>query len=169
MNKLLVFATILFLISAVTGCGIMPVRQAPEPEEAIISNAKRADLTDSKTIKHKLYQQHRQWKGTKYTLGGLSKEGVDCSGFVYVTYLEKLGIELPRSTKLQSQIGKEIKCSELRPGDLIFFKTSVKVRHVGIYLENEKFLHASKIKGVMISNLSDYYWDDKYWHSRRVD
>ena len=54
-------------------------------------------------------------------MGGLSKEGIDCSGFVYVTYLEKFGIELPRSTKLQSQIGKEVKRSEIRPGDLVFF------------------------------------------------
>ena len=56
----------------------------------------------------------------------------------------------------------------LEEGDLVFFKTSVKVRHVGIYIENGKFIHASTKEGVTISRLSDYYWKDKYSHSRRV-
>ena len=101
-------------------------------------------------------------------MGGLSKKGVDCSGLVYLTYRENLGIEIPRSTALQSKTGKEVKRSELRAGDLVFFKTSYKVRHVGIYIEDGKFFHASTSKGVMISNLNDYYWKDKYWHSRRM-
>ena len=166
MKRILSFVTILFLIFTTTGCSLLTVRH--EPEDIIISKAKRADLDDSKTIKEKIYLQYQQWKDTKYARGGLSKKGIDCSGFVYVTYLEKLGIELPRSTKLQSQIGKEIKHSELRSGDLVFFKTSLKVRHVGIYIEKGKFLHASTKEGVTISKLSDNYWKDKYWHSRRV-
>jgi cell wall-associated NlpC family hydrolase len=167
MKKILSFATILFLTFEATGCSLLTVRH--EPKDIIISNEKREDLDGSKTIKEKMYLQYQQWKDTKYARGGLSKKGIDCSGLVYVTYLEKLGIELPRSTKLQSQIGKEIKRSELRSGDLVFFKISVKVRHVGIYIENGKFLHASTKEGVTISSLSDYYWKNKYWHSRRVD
>ncbi len=115
-----------------------------------------------------MYQQHTQWKGVKYKMGGLSKKGIDCSGFAYATYREKFGIALPRSTKLQSQVGTEIEKKQLRPGDLVFFKTGLKVRHVAIYIEDGKFLHASTKKGVMISKLNDYYWDDKYWHARRV-
>ena len=166
MKKILSFATILFLTFTATGCSLLTVRH--EPKDIITSNAKRADLDDSKAIKEKMYLQYQQWKDTKYARGGLSKKGIDCSGLVYVTYLEKLGIELPRSTKLQSQIGKKIKRSELRSGDLVFFKTSFKVRHVGIYIENGKFIHASTKEGVTISKLSDYYWKDTYWHSRRV-
>jgi len=169
MNKRLPLAIILFLIFALTGCSLRPVGQTPSPQEMIAPNGKRADLTDSKAIKAKMYLQYRQWKGTPYAFGGLSKKGIDCSGFVYVTYLEKFGLEIPRSTKLLSKFGKEIKPSEIRPGDLVFFKITPMVRHVGIYLEKGKFLHASKSKGVMISNLGDYYWKDKYWHSRRVD
>ena len=165
-KKLLFLATILFLTFVASSCSLSPVRH--KPKDIIISNAKRADLADSKAIKEKLYLQYQQWKGAKYVMGGLNKKGIDCSGLVYVTYLEKLSIELPRSTKLQSQIGKEIKRSELRSGDLVFFKTGFKVRHVGIYIENGKFLHTSTKDGVTISKLSDYYWKDKYWHSRRV-
>lgn len=119
-------------------------------------------------IKKKMYLQYQQWKGTKYSMGGLSKQGVDCSGLVYAIYREQLGIELPRSTKLQSQVGKKIDRSDLRPGDLVFFKTGFKARHVGIYIENDKFLHTSTKKGVTISKLNDYYWKDRYWYSRRV-
>ena len=166
MKKVLSFATILFLVFAPTGCSPLIVRH--EPKDIIISNEKRADLANFKAIKGKIYLQYQQWKGTKYEKGGLSKKGIDCSGLVYLKYLEKLGIELPRSTELLSQIGKEVKRSELRSGDLVFFKTGPKVCHVGIYIENGKFLHTSEKKGVTISKLSDYYWKDKYSHSRRV-
>ena len=166
MKKMVPFVIIPLLILASTGCSRLHVKH--EPEDSSISNAKRADLADSKAVKEKLYLQYQQWKDTKYAIGGLSKKGIDCSGFVYVTYREKLGIELPRTTELQSHIGKEIQRSELRAGDLVFFKTDLKVRHVGMYIENDTFLHASTKVGVTISTLSDYYWKTKYWHSRRV-
>jgi probable lipoprotein NlpC len=165
MKTLVAFATILFLTLAATGCSRLAVKHEPEDS---ISHAKKVDLSDSKAVKETLYLQYQQWKDTKYVIGGLSKKGIDCSGFVYVTYLEKLGIELPRSTAHQSQSGKEIKRSELRAGDLVFFKTGLKVRHVGMYLENDTFLHASTKVGVTISTLRDYYWGKKYWHSRRI-
>jgi len=166
MKKIMSFSAIIFLTIAATGCSPLPIKQ--DPKDSSISNAKRVTLADSKAIKENLYLQYQQWKGTKYALGGLSKKGIDCSGLVYITYLEKLGIELPRTTELQSHIGKEIKRSELRAGDLIFFRTGSKVRHVGIFIENGTFLHVSTKKGVIISKLSDYYWKEKYWHSRRI-
>ena len=132
------------------------------------SDEKRRQLLNEKAAKGSLYLQHDQWKGTKYKMGGLSKKGIDCSGFVYLTYSEVFGIELPRSTKLQSLIGEEIHKDQLRSGDLVFFKTGWKVMHVGIYLENNSFLHASTKRGVMISRLDDYYWKSKYWQARRV-
>ncbi len=166
MSRLLPFVTIFIVSILITGCSSTPDRQAPQ--EVIVSANKSVPLADSQAVKKKLYQQYHQWKGVKYKLGGLSKKGVDCSGLVYATYREKLGVTLPRTTKLQSKVGKEIQRDALRPGDLVFFKTGFKVRHVGIYIENEKFLHASTKKGVMISKLSDYYWKDKYWHARRT-
>lgn len=166
MQKILPLALILFLAFAATGCSLLQVKH--KPEDSSISHAKRVDLADSQAVREALYLQHRQWKDTEYALGGLSKKGIDCSGLVYVTYLEKLGIELPRTTELQSHIGKEVQRSELRAADLVFFKTGPKLRHVGMYIENDTFLHVSKKEGVTISTLSDYYWGKKYWHSRRV-
>ncbi|TKG10403.1 C40 family peptidase, partial [Vibrio lentus] len=75
---------------------------------------------------------------------------------------------LPRTTKDQSQQGKEIAYEQAISGDLVFFKTSPKVRHVGVYLGNKQFLHASTSKGVIISRLDNPYWASKFWHFRRI-
>lgn len=166
MKKIVPLATSIFLALAAAGCSRLPV--TPEPAGRI-PHAAKVDLADSQGVKEQLYLQYQQWKGTNYKMGGLSKQGIDCSGFVYITYLEKLGIELPRTTELQSRIGKEVKRVELRAGDLVFFKTGVKVRHVGMYVENGKFLHASTKQGVTISKLTDYYWGKKFWHARRIN
>ncbi len=158
---------LLFLSSMLASCSFLPV--GTPPQEIIILNSKKVNLADSRAVREKIYQQYQRWKGTKYSMGGLSRQGIDCSGLVYATYREGLGIKLPRSTELQVQVGRRIKRSELRSGDLVFFKTGFKVRHVGIYIENGKFFHASTKRGVMISNLNDYYWKDKYWHARRME
>jgi len=194
MNKPRLFAALLLLIFAGTGCSLAPVRpvpepaeilapteassdwaeseeiQAPEPAEIVIPDGTgtESDQPEPEPIKAKLYRQYQQWKGTTYRYKGLSKKGVDCSGFVYVTYLEHFGIELPRSTQHQSQVGTEVERSGLRAGDLVFFKTGVNRRHVGIYLEDGRFLHASTKRGVIISSLDDFYWRDRYWLARRV-
>jgi len=167
MKKIVPFVTMLFLVFAAAGCSLLPFKH--KPEESSVPSAGKIDLSDSKAVKEALYLQYRQWKDIEYALGGLSKKGIDCSGFVYVTYLEKLGRELPRTTELQSQTGKEVQRSELRAGDLVFFKTGAKVRHVGMYIEKDTFLHASTKVGVTISELNDYYWGTKYWRSKRIN
>lgn len=134
---------------------------------ADIPIGKKVDLNNSSAVKNKLYNQYKNWKGVKYKMGGLDKNGIDCSGFVYATFRSQLGIDIPRSTELQLSTGKQIDKNELKPGDLVFFKTKTKVRHVGIYLENNNFLHASTSKGVMISKLDNVYWKSKYWKSKR--
>ena len=173
MFKRLLVLKFLFLVVVLAGCSSAPKSiSAPTSKGAhqtSIQSGEKVNLAASSSVKSKIYAQHSAWKGTKYKLGGLSKQGVDCSGMVYLTFKEKLGIELPRSTKLQSKVGREIKRKDLRAGDLVFFKTGVKVRHVGIYIEDGKFFHASTSKGVIISDLNGYYWKDKYWHSRRVE
>ena len=153
---------LLLLTSVVIGCSTSPdIRPGRLAKQQV-------SLNDSSTVKNKLYKQHREWKGVEYEMGGLSKGGIDCSGFVYTTFRSKLGINIPRSTALQSKIGSNVSKNKLRAGDLIFFKTATKVRHVGIYIENNKFLHASTSKGVMISKLNNVYWKSKYWKSKRL-
>jgi len=119
-------------------------------------------------VSSELKAQYRDWKGVKYREGGLSKRGVDCSGFVYLTFKERLGKSIPRTTKALSNYGKKIGRGSLRPGDLVFFKTRIKVRHVGIYYGGNKFLHASTSSGVMLSDMDDIYWGKRYWQARRV-
>ena len=125
--------------------------------------------TRSKTnVTNALDKQYRQWKGAPYRMGGLSKRGVDCSGFVQLTFRDRLHKKLPRTTKAQARYGKKISKGSLKPGDLVFFKTSPRVRHVGIYMGRNRFLHASTSSGVMISKLDNVYWKKKYWQARRV-
>jgi len=116
-----------------------------------------------------LYRQFHEWKGTKYRLGGMSKKGVDCSAFVQLIYKSKFGINLPRTTRYQSTRGVPVSQQKLETGDLVFFKTGANDRHVGIFLEDRKFLHASSSKGVMISSLDNSYWSRKFWTARRIN
>jgi len=122
--------------------------------------------TDSPTVK-KLYTHYNEWRGVKYREGGMSKKGVDCSGFVHLAYKQKLNKIIPRSTELLSEAGKQISSKNLRPGDMVFFKTGWKVRHVGIYVGKGEFIHASSSRGVTKSKLNTPYWTDAYWMSRR--
>ncbi len=116
----------------------------------------------------KLYAQYNEYKGTPYRLGGTSKRGVDCSGFTQLTFKNKFNIHLERTTREQIKMGHKISKSSLESGDLVFFKTSWRSLHVGMYLENNKFLHASTSQGVTISSLNESYWRKKYIQSRRI-
>ncbi len=134
-----------------------------QPKSAVSKNG-----AVQEAIIHTLYHQYAEWKGVRHKLGGLSKRGIDCSGFVYLTYKDRLGITLPRTTQQQSQYGKVIEKYELKTGDLVFFRTGRISKHVGIYLQNNTFLHVSQKKGVTISHLNNVYWNAKYWKSVRI-
>lgn len=119
-------------------------------------------------IKSRLMDQYADWKGVRYRLGGTSKRGIDCSAFVQTTFREQFGLDLPRSTYEQEDTGKSINRGKLRAGDLVLFGAGSTGRHVGIYLGNDNFVHASTSSGVMISNLNDNYWKKRYREARRV-
>ena len=153
------------LCLSLSNCSMLP---SSSPKVDVIPLANKIALENELLVKGKLYVQLNEWEGTPYQLGGLSKQGIDCSGFVLHTYKSKLGYQLPRSTELQSNVGYEIDKNDLRAGDLVFFKTWFTMRHVGIYVEGGKFIHASTSKGVMTSRLDNVYWNDKYWKSMRI-
>ncbi|WAT01695.1 bifunctional murein DD-endopeptidase/murein LD-carboxypeptidase [Rouxiella chamberiensis] len=119
-------------------------------------------------IKSKIMDQYADWKGVRYRLGGDSKRGIDCSAFVQLTFREQFGLNLPRSTYEQEDTGRKIQRNKLRPGDLVLFGAGSTGRHVGIYLGNDQFVHASTSNGVMISNLTESYWTKRYREGRRV-
>jgi lipoprotein Spr len=119
-------------------------------------------------IKSKIMDQYADWKGVRYRLGGETKRGIDCSAFVQRTFREQFGMDLPRSTYQQEDTGKKVQRAKLRPGDLVLFRAGSTGRHVGIYVGNDKFVHASYSSGVMISSMSDGYWSKRYHEARRV-
>nr|WP_113868542.1 bifunctional murein DD-endopeptidase/murein LD-carboxypeptidase [Brenneria salicis]NMN91304.1 spr peptidase [Brenneria salicis ATCC 15712 = DSM 30166]RBP59467.1 spr peptidase [Brenneria salicis ATCC 15712 = DSM 30166]RLM29724.1 bifunctional murein DD-endopeptidase/murein LD-carboxypeptidase [Brenneria salicis ATCC 15712 = DSM 30166] len=119
-------------------------------------------------IKSKLLDQYASWKGVRYRLGGDSRRGIDCSAFVQRTFREQFDMDLPRSTYEQQEVGQKIQRTKLRPGDLVLFRAGSTGRHIGIYIGNNQFVHASTSSGVMISNMGDTYWNKRYHEARRV-
>lgn len=119
-------------------------------------------------IQKQLEAEYQRWQGTRHRMGGSSTSGVDCSGFVQAVYKNIFRIDLPRTTKAQATLGRPVKKTDLHAGDLVFFKPPSYPRHVGIYLSNSEFVHASKTKGVTISRMDPYYWDKYFWTARRL-
>lgn len=125
----------------------------------------RANIKFSPISDKKLSKIYREWAGTDYQLGGSTKDGIDCSAFMQEIFSQAYSIELPRSTAEQQAVGKSIQKSQLKLGDLVFFR---KNRHVGVYLGDGRFMHASTSQGVTISSLHEDYWQRHYTQSRRV-
>ena len=146
------FAAILLLALAGSGC-----------------TASRPSLVPGSTsTEAQLRSEVQRWHGTPHRWGGTSRSGVDCSGFVMRLFDELYGVRLPRTTEQQSSAGRPVSKNTLEPGDLVFFRISAKERHVGVYLDEGEFAHASSSQGVRISRLDETYWDDRYWLSRRI-
>ncbi|WP_455585799.1 C40 family peptidase [Bacteroides sp.] len=116
---------------------------------------------------HKLYLEAAEWIGVPYRAGGDSKRGVDCSGLTSHIYRKVYHTKLSRSTDEQRKESNKVAKRNLREGDLVFFTSSRsgrKVAHVGIYLKDGKFIHASTSRGVIVSHLNEPYYT-KHWIS----
>jgi hypothetical protein len=124
-------------------------------------------VTGDMAVISRLWDAHADWEGTPYLFGGTTRAGLDCSAFVQRVFAENFGLGLTRSTDTQVREGQEISVDQLRPGDLVFFRTGRRTRHVGIYLQGGRFLHASSGRGVTIDNLSGFY-ERTFWTARRV-
>lgn len=165
MNKfrfLIIFPFALILSAGVISCSTQKNYQNGNQTRYI------EQLYDHNLITTVLYNQYNEWKGTPHRNGGMSKTGVDCSGLVFLTYKYKFGVDLPRTTKKQANIGKAVPMDNLLPGDLLFFKTGIWNRHVGIFIEKNRFLHSSTRHGVIISSLEDNYWKETYYLAKRI-
>ena len=110
-----------------------------------------------------------EWYGTRYRMGGTTKKGVDCSAFVGAVYAGVFGIALPRTARDQYKMSRRISRTELKEGDLLFFNTRGGISHVGIYLHNNKFVHASVSRGVTVDDLFDPYYIKRFVAAGRVE
>ena len=129
-----------------------------------------SNLDDQIMVIANLSEHQQEWQGTRYRIGGNSKSGVDCSGFMQITFRDLFGIDLPRMTVDQAKEGTKISKSELRTGDLVFFNTGrgPNGKHVGVYVKNGQFLHASTKGGVIYSDMDSPYWTKTFWQARRL-
>ncbi len=111
-----------------------------------------------------LYQFIDEWYGTRYHLGGTSKKGIDCSAWVQKVYNYVYGMDMLRTSILQFRTSEYVANKDnLKEGDLVFFRIhGGPVSHVGVYLKNNYFVHASSSRGIMISNLNESYWTRYY-------
>lgn len=154
----------LLFILALTSCGGRKQRVAlpadfKGPKE--LSRLYGVRLTPDDNIF--LYNEGARWLGVPHRMGGMTKKGVDCSGFVAIVYREVYGKQLARSSAdMLKHNCKKVSRANLKEGDLVFFRTGKGKKnvpnHVGIYLKNGKFIHTSTSNGVVVSSLSEPYY-----------
>ncbi|QEC69653.1 hypothetical protein FRZ67_20965 [Panacibacter ginsenosidivorans] len=116
-----------------------------------------------------LLEDIENWWGTKYCMGGSTQNCIDCSAFTQTIIRDIYSIQLPRTAEEQFNMAAPINYTDLKEGDLVFFQTTGRtISHVGVYLANNKFAHASTSGGVMISDLNEDYWKKRLRAAGRV-
>jgi cell wall-associated NlpC family hydrolase len=138
---------------------VTPVAAAPAPEPSASPEGNR------------VVEQALKYRGTRYRFGGINKKGIDCSGLVARIYEDLKYKRLPHASAALYNSGTAVHLSELRPGDLVFFKNTYRrgISHVGIYAGSNKFIHAANHKtGVIITAMSDPYYQLHYAGARRL-
>src|SRR6185312_6875138 len=139
-------------------------------EKAIIADyADKLGVSKRDVTNYKLYHFIDDWYGTRYKYAGRTKSGIDCSDFVAILLKTVYNIDVSGAvTDIYKQC-KPIKASELREGDLVFFKINKRaLSHVGIYLQNHKFVHASVHAGVIIDDMNEDYYKKYFRVAGRI-
>ena len=146
-----------------------PVIARPVARNTTARGSNPLGLTYSAEDNMALYEAINSWLGVPYKYGGTDRNGIDCSAFVGTIYKQVYGISLNRTANDMLRNVTLIGKSQLREGDLVFFKNSKgKVSHVGIYLKDELFAHSSTSNGVSVSRLDNSYWQKHFYKGGRV-
>jgi cell wall-associated NlpC family hydrolase len=164
MKKIIILFLFVISLSANEGCSHKENTKVQTLEKKSTQQVQVSNNSIKETILNEFYQ----WEGTPHKMGGNSKKGIDCSGFAHYMYRTLFNIKVPRSTKLFLKEGTRINKSQLKPGDMVIFSPPTYPHHVGIYVGDNKFIHASTTKGVMMSDLNNPYWLKYYLMSRRI-
>jgi len=151
----------------------VPVQAADKPGDEQESLAKDylsqiMGVAVNATSNVKLFQFVYDWIGTPYRFGGSSRKGIDCSAFTKELYEKVFNLDIKRNSRDIFSMVDPVSKDDLRQGDLVFFKIhSRSISHVGIYLGNGRFAHASS-RGVAISNINDAYYSRYFYKGGRM-
>ncbi len=128
-----------------------------------IKYAEKLGVAPNELKNLKLYEAIEEWYGTRYRFGGTTHRGVDCSSLMQHLYKSAYNLNIPRTAVTQHGASSRINTDDLQEGDLVFFHTTrAGISHVGLYLGNRKFVHASSSRGVVISSLDETYYVPRY-------
>ena len=170
-----IFLALLLIISCVsvdaqsTNNQITPAKTEDPDNLATEYFSQIMGIALSATSNLKLYQFVYDWIGTPYRLGGGTKKGIDCSGFAFQLYNKVFNTVIGSNSRNIFSMVNPISKADLEEGDLVFFKIgSRSITHMGVYMGNNKFAHASTSKGVMISDLEEAYWRRYYYKGGRL-
>jgi len=158
------------LAAAITAAAFI-VGSAFADEAPVPSPEVQADAQREASGVQKLLSDALNLVGIRYRRGGTDTDtGFDCSGFVGYLFRERLGLDLPRTSRDISRAGEPVEKSELEPGDLVFFNTLRRAfSHVGIYLGNNQFVHSPRAGySVRVEDMTERYWAKRYNGARRV-
>ena len=146
--------------------------ETAEPE--IVSEEDPEIPSEEKDLISKITEYAREFLGTGYKYGGTSTAGMDCSGLVH-TVFSKEDISLPRTSRDMALLGEKLSLEEVITGDLLFFQTNSKkkvINHVGLVVDIAEqgifFIHSTISRGVIISSLTEKYWQDHFVMARRI-
>ena len=142
-------------------------------DTAIEQSQPTADLaTDWASTAHEVLISALSLTGIKYKYGGSSPEtGFDCSGFVRYVFQQAASLTLPHGARALSRLGQAVPMDQLKPGDLVFFNTLKSAfSHVGIYVGDNRFIHAPSSGGTIhVVNMDDAYWAKRFNGARRLE
>lgn len=168
-RHLLWLAFCLVMILTVTGCRS---HKKVIKEETKVETVNKGNKNNKKNLRDRITDEALEWVGTPYKYAGSDKgKGTDCSGLVVTVYEQICGIKLPRNSAQQAEFCKTLKKNSIKPGDLVFFATGndkKKVSHVGIMIDEGRFVHASGSKGVIISEMNTPYYERTFTNYGRV-
>lgn len=165
----------ILVLIVLSSCVPMPRYTARGDRTAVkqINDVKVKKDPDTRTEDNALIREIEGWLGTPYRFGAVEKgKGTDCSGFVGAIFRKVYGMDLPREANDMVALGTPVDRNDLRQGDLVFFektyKGSVGASHVGIFVDGDRFAHASTTVGVTYSNLSEPYYSSHFLGCRRI-
>ena len=149
---LILFSLLFYFMVSLSSAQVMPIK----------------GYSDDSVYRMKMKSFISEWWESPYKWGGSSKRGIDCSSFTQKLFKEVYKVNSPRTSREQYKIGKKVPYDSLQTGDLLFFKNSRGIWHVGTYIYKGFFVHSSSHEGVHVSNLSEDYYAEHLFGYRRI-